>query len=160
MIPLVAIVAALAGVLVAAAGYAVAGTLGLFVVIAVAGAAALLLARLRIDRPDGGPPTSEVGRVNAAFSSYRRIEGALTEAGVSRRRYDEVTRPVLTRLLAALLADRRRVDIAKNPGAARTSVGEDVWPLLDPARPPETDPAAPGVSMEQLTTIAERLEEL
>jgi hypothetical protein len=155
----IAMVAVLAGALVAAAGYVVAGTLGLLVVIVTAGALALLLARLGIARTPAGQATSEVGRVNSAFSSYRRIESALTEAGASGRGFDMVTRPMLTRLLAALLADRRRVDLGKDPGAARQAIGDDAWPLLDPARP-LAGGQTPGIAAAKLNQIADRLEEL
>lgn len=137
----------------AAAGYAVAGSCGLLVVTAALGVLALVTAWLAITVTTApGTRSDQVGRVNAAFSSYWRIESALT-AG---RRLDQEARPMLWRLLTALLADRRRVDPVKDPDAARQAIGADVWPLL--AQPRE--PGAPGITTAALTTIADRLEEL
>jgi hypothetical protein len=151
----------LTGALVGAAAYAVAGSSGLLVVTVLAGALALLLAHEWLTgAPAGRARPGQVGRVNAAFSSYWRIESALDEGRLSRLRFDRVTAPMLTRLLAALLADRQRVDLVKDPDAARKAIGDDVWPMLDPGRPPVTDSAVPGVTVAALTTIVDRLEEL
>jgi hypothetical protein len=157
----IAVAAAATGALAGAAGYAVAGPFGLLVVIVSAGVLALLTPRWRISKaPTGQARSDQVGRVNAAFSSYWRIESALNEGRASRRRFDLATRPMLSRLLAALLADRQRVDLVRDPDAARKAVGDDMWPLLDEARPPVTDPALPGITAATLTTIVDRLEEL
>ena len=67
---------------------------------------------------------------------------------------------MLQRLLAALLADRHHVDIGKDPRPAREQVGDDLWPFLDPARQASGDSRAPGVSLETLTKIVDRLEDL
>lgn len=158
---MIAVAMVLTGALVGAAAYAVAGSSGLLVVTVVAGVLALLLAPEWLSRAPAGRarPDDQVGRVNAAFSSYWRIESALNEGRLSRLRFDRVTAPMLTRLLAALLADRQRVDLVKDPDAARKAVGDDVWPMLDPGRPPVTDSAVPGVTVAALTTIVDRLEE-
>ena len=67
---------------------------------------------------------------------------------------------MLQRLLAALLADRRRLDMARDIRAAREAVGDDLWPLLDPARPASGDSWPPGVSAQTIARIADRLEDL
>lgn len=154
--------------LVGAAAYALTGSSGLLVVTVLAGVLALLAGVLAprpahewlTRAPAERARPDQVGRVNAAFSSYRRIESALNEGRLSRLRFDRVTAPMLTRLLVALLADRRRVDLVKDPDAARRAIGDDVWPMLDPARPPVTDPAVPSVTVAALTTIVDRLEKL
>lgn len=157
---IVAAVAATAALVISAA-YAVAGFAGLVTVTGVAGALALLAVRLAIrPAPAAGAGPEQPPRADGTFTSYRRVHAALIEAGAGQQRFDQVTRPVLTGLLAALLADRRRVDLMKNPAAARLAIGDDVWPLLDPARPAVSDPAAAGITINTLTRIADRLEEL
>lgn len=79
---------------------------------------------------------------------------------MSRRLFDHAARPLLQRLLAALLADRRRVDMANDGRAARAALGDDLWPLLDPARPASNDSWEPGVSEQTLARIVDRLEDL
>lgn len=152
---------ALAAAILLVVGYAVFGQLGLFTVVALAAVAGLLAARFRIPAP---PPRSSPPRqgphLNAAFMAYRRIETALAQARMSRRLFDHTARPLLQRLLAALLADRRRVDMAKDIPAAREAVGADLWPLLDPARPASGDSWTPGPSTQTLARIADRLEDL
>jgi len=152
---------ALAAVIVLAGAYAAAGQAGLLVLAGLAGLAALLTARLRIPGPPPPAGTRRPARLpNPDFPGYRRIHVALSEARVSGRLFDLLTRPLLQRLLAALLADRRRTDISKNPRAARDAVGAELWPLLDPARPASQDSGAPGVSLETLTVIVDRLEDV
>ena len=151
----------LSAVIVLAAGYAVGGPAGLFVIAAAAALGALLTARLRI--PGQSRPAARSGLArygNAAFPRYRHIDVALSEARVSKRHFDLVARPVLQRLLAALIADRHGVDLVKDTAAARGAMGEDLWPLLDPARPPSDDSQAPRVSLETLAMIVDRLEDV
>ena len=81
-------------------------------------------------------------------------------AQVSPRHYDLVTRPLLIQLLASRLADRHRIDLAKEPGRARAVVGEDVWRWVDPGRPPDRSSQPPGVDRRTVTAIVERLERL
>ncbi len=152
---------ALGAVIVLAAGYAAAGQVGLLAAAAAAAVAALLAARLRIPSPRPRPAPSRQARVlNPEFRGYRHIEVALGEGRASARHFDLVTRPLLQRLLAALLAERRHLTISQDPGAAREAVGGDLWPFLDPGRPASGDSRAPGVSPETLTKIVDRLEDL
>jgi hypothetical protein len=79
---------------------------------------------------------------------------------MSRRHYDYVTRPMLARLFAAMLSERHRVDAAAHPAAAARLVGDDVWPLVDPAAPRSEDSNAPGFGYDTLRRITSRLENL
>jgi hypothetical protein len=152
---------ALAAAVLLVAGYAVGGQLGLFAAVALAAIAGLLATRLRIPAAPRRPsPPRRARHANAAFAAYRRIESALDQARMSRRVFDHTARPLLQRLLAALLADRRRVDMAKDIRAAREAVGADLWPLVDPARPASGDSRTPGPSTQVLARIADRLEDL
>ena len=122
---------------------------------------ALLTARLRIAGQSRPPARSGLASYgNAAFPRYRHIDLALSEARVSKRHFDLVTRPLLQRLLAALVADRHGVDLGKDTAAARGAIGEHLWPLLDPARPASDDSQAPGVGLETLAAIVDRLEDV
>jgi hypothetical protein len=139
-----------------------AGAAGLVVALSVLAGAAVLALGLRLP---AAPPLRRRRRPaprvdNAAYGSFRDVAEKLSWAAVSPRHYDVVTRPLLTRLAAARLADTRRVDLYADPDAARAVLGEDVWPWVDPAREPVRDSQPPGVPRETLTRIVERLEAL
>jgi hypothetical protein len=110
-------------------------------------------ARLRRRRP----PT-EVR--SADFPAYAKISSDLGWAPVSQWHYDHGIRPLFGRLLESVLAERHRVDLARDPARARDLVGEDIWPLVDPTRPPSFDSKAPGADLRTLTRIVDRLEQL
>jgi hypothetical protein len=156
MIPLLIAVGA---VIVLAAGFAVGGQTGLFAALALFAVVALLSARLRLPSPPPARP-QRPRLPESGFPDYQRISSALSMAGVSRRHFDSTTRPLLRLLLAALLADRHRIDMAKDTGAAQVAVGQDLWPWLDPARPASYDSGEPGASDQTLARIIDRLEDL
>jgi hypothetical protein len=104
-----------------------------------------------------GPPAV----VRAAdFPAYTKISSDLGWAPVSAWHYDHGIRPLFGRLAASALAERHRVDLARDPARARGLVGADIWPLIDPARPPSFDSKAPGADLRTLTRIVDRLEQL
>jgi hypothetical protein len=103
-------------------------------------------------------PPAEVR--SADFPAYAKISSDLSWAPVSRWHYDHGIRPLFGRLLESVLAERHRVDLARDPARARELVGEDVWPLVDPSRPPSFDSKAPGADLRTLTRIVDRLEQL
>ena len=106
-------------------------------------------------RPD--PPTP----VQAAdFPSYAKISSDLGWAPVSEWHYDHGVRPLLVRLMTSALAEHHRVDAAKDPARARQLVGDEIWPLVDPLRPPSLDSKAPGADLRTLARIVDRLEDL
>jgi hypothetical protein len=158
-------IAAMAG---AAAGlaacYLTGGARGL--VIAATGLAvlALLVMRAAIAPAAGPRPARRKGKPpsvrEADFPAYRKIASDVAWAGSSRRHYDHALRPLLRRLLGSLLAERHRLDLARHPNQARLLVGEDLWPLVDPSRPPSEDGDAPGVDLATLSRMVDRLEGL
>jgi len=157
----IAVVALLGAAVMLAAGYAAGGQVGLLAVVALAAVAALLTARLRIPPPAREPrPPRPERPVGGEFTAYRRILSALALAQTSPRLFDYTARPLLQRLLAALLADRRRLDLTRDARAAREVVGDDLWPLIDPARPASGDSRPPGVSEQTIARIVDRLEDL
>jgi hypothetical protein len=141
---------------------AAAGAAGLLVSMSVlAGVTAVVLpltlpgaAPHRSSRP-AGPAVD-----NKPYRAYRQVAEQLSWAAVSPRHYDLVTRPLLTRLAAARLADRHRVDLWSNPEQARAVLGDEVWPWVDPSREASRDSQPPGVGPEILTRIVHRLETL
>jgi hypothetical protein len=114
------------------------------------------LARLRFwGRARPGSPV----RVSD-FPAYAKISSDLGWAPVSQWHYDHGLRPLLARLAASALAEHHRVDAATDPARARRLVGDDVWPHLDPSRPPSYDSKTRGADLRTLTHIVDRLEQL
>jgi hypothetical protein len=151
------------------AGYAAAGTTGLVDAAAVAAAGVLLVARgaLRGETPRTVRPgkirTDRARPVSAAeFAAYQRIASDLEWAQMSRRHYDNVLRPMLARLAAAL--DRSAAALDRSAAALDRSAA-----LLDrsaaaaavlPARPPAArdDADRPGPDLGTLDRIVTALE--
>lgn len=96
----------------------------------------------------------------ADFPTYAKISSDLGWAPVSQWHYDHGIRPLFGRLLESVLAERHRVDLARDPARARELAGDDIWPLIDPSRPPSFDSKAPGADLRTLTRIVDRLEQL
>jgi hypothetical protein len=97
---------------------------------------------------------------SADFPAYAKISSDLSWAPVSQWHYDHGIRPLFGRLLESVLAERHRVDLARDPARARDLAGDDIWPLVDPSRPPSFDSKAPGADLRTLTRIVDRLEQL
>jgi hypothetical protein len=164
-----------------AAGFAVSGQLGLVITADCLAALALLAA---LARTPGGVRERDVLRPVAAwargawqriwprraapaaavqpsdFPAYAKISSDLGWASVSQWHYDHGLRPLLSRLFESVLEERHRVDLTTDPERARSVVGDDVWPLIDPSRPPSFDSRAPGTDVRTLTRIVDRLEQL
>lgn len=107
--------------------------------------------------PRRGPPA--VVRT-ADFPAYAKISSDLGWAPISQWHYDHGLRTLFGRLAESALAERHRVDLARDPARARELVGEDIWPLIDPARPASFDSKTPGPDVRTLARIVDRLEEL
>jgi hypothetical protein len=65
-------------------------------------------------------------------------------------------RPLLAEIAMSRLGRRRRLTTAE----AQTLLGEELWELVRPDRPRPADPHGPGLSLDQLTQMVERLEQL
>jgi hypothetical protein len=72
---------------------------------------------------------------------------------------DAMLRPLLREIAAAAL-NRRGVGLVGNSDAARALLGDELWELVRPGRPRPADPSAPGVTLEQLAAMTDRLERL
>jgi hypothetical protein len=108
-------------------------------------------------RPRRSPPAQVR---SADFPAYAKISSDLSWAPVSQWHYDHGIRPLFGRLLESVLAERHGVDLARDPARARDLAGDDIWPLVDPSRPPSFDSKAPGADLRTLTRIVDRLEQL
>ncbi len=159
------IAAAAAGIAGLAASYAAAGFQGLVIAGTILAAVALLAARAAITPPAARRPARRRDAPSAVdtadFPAYRRIASSLSWGKKSRRHYDRATRPMLGRLLGAVLEERYRlVDMGRHPEQARRLAGADLWPLLDPSAPPSDDSDSPGVDLAGLARVVDRLEQL
>lgn len=96
----------------------------------------------------------------ADFPSYAKISSDVGWAPTSEWHYDHGLRPLLVRLMTSALAEHHRIDAAKDPARARQLVGDEIWPLVDPLRPPSLDSKAPGADLRTLARIVDRLEQL
>lgn len=96
----------------------------------------------------------------AEFPAYLKISSDLGWAPVSTWHYDHGTRPLLARVTRAVLAERHQVDLTADPEAARRLLGDEVWALVDPSRPPSHDSRTPGPNTRAIARIVERLEQL
>ena len=137
-----------------AAGLLVAASVGAGLVVLVA---ALALPAAPLPRRPARPAPPDPAQV---FRGFTQVSEALSWAAVSPRHYDLTTRPLLTRIAAARLADRDGVDLYADPARARALVGEDVWAYVRPLPEPSTSARGPGVPPGVLTRIVDRLEQL
>jgi len=69
-------------------------------------------------------------------------------------------RPVLRRISARMLFSRRGIELERQPDAARTLLGEELWELVRPDREPPRDRAGPGLELSSLRTMVDALEAL
>ncbi len=117
-------------------------------------------ARIALRRawPRRRPPAAVVRP--ADFPTYTKISSDLGWAPLSQWHYDHGIRQLFGRLAESALAERHRVDLTRDPARARHLVGDDLWPLIDPSRPPSFDSKAPGPDLRTLTRIVDRLEQL
>jgi hypothetical protein len=163
---LVISVVLIAGICVAAYGYAGAGASALVLVIW----AVVILLVLRVVMPDTPPPLNAVqenwqriGR--SSFLGFWRKRGMLNDAATSMVSYDAELRATLQHLLAARLADRHGISLYGDPDAARRLLlrsqrEQDLWFWLDPRRPAETRQGRRGIPPQTLAAIIDRLERL
>jgi hypothetical protein len=94
------------------------------------------------------------------FPTYTKISSDLSWAPVSEWHYDHGIRPLFGRLVVSALAEHHRVDAVADPERARHLVGDEIWPLVDPSRPPSFDSRSPGADLRTLARIVDRLEQI
>ena len=86
---------------------------------------------------------------------WRRIV-AKTLAADDETHLDAVMRPQLQRLFAARLAERHGVAMYRDPQRARTLVGAELWPWIDP----EATAPQPTLPEPVLRSLLDRMEAL
>ncbi len=142
--------------------YSLAGLGGLLLAVTLVAVVGVLAAAFRVPGAPvtRGRPRPPVPVANAPYRTYRRVAEQLSWARVSPRHYDVVTRPLLQRLMASRLAERHGIDVHRSPDAARALLGEELWHLLDPARPASGSSRPPGLDVRDLHRVVDRLEAL
>ncbi len=89
----------------------------------------------------------------------RQIVDALREAEQSDVGVDRSLRPLLVPIVAARLG-RRGVDMALAPRRAQELLGDVVWEIVRPDRPPAANRVGRGLAGDDLRTAIERVERL
>ena len=155
-----ALLAAVALVLVVT--YSLAGLGGVLVALTAITVGSVLAAPVAVPAAPAlrGRHRAPVPMANAPFRSYCQVAEQLSWASVSPRHYDMACRPLLQQLMTSRLAERHGIDVSRSPGSARSLLGEDVWPWLDPARPASDSSQPPGVDAARMRLIVDRLEAL
>ena len=118
-----------------------------------AAAAALQLRPARRQQP---PPRAQDGGMPLRL---RQIADDLRESEQSDFAVDQSLRPLLVPIAAARLG-RRGVDMALAPRRARELLGDVLWEIVRPDRPPAASRVGGGVAGDDLRTAIERLEQL
>jgi hypothetical protein len=174
------IIAAVAVIATAAAGYAVAGRGALAVVAVAAGVISLVVLRslvrpLSLTSPPedvSGPDPAVPAPVLSSFSRQWRRRSRLADAQASMAAYQAGVRGQLEHLLASRLAERHGISLYDDPAAARRvfaggSPGHgSLWPWIDPAQAagsaqPGGQPGdQPGIPYRTLIRLIDRLEHL
>lgn len=131
-------------------------TLALEILTLALGAVAMLVAipaapQRRRSKPRPAPPLrpEDLERVERLV-----VTGRSTAAEVHLR-----LRPVLREIAAARLR-RRGVQLNLSRSDARELLGEELWELVRPDRPRPEDLRGPGISLELLAAMTDRLEAL
>jgi hypothetical protein len=120
---------------------------------ALAAVAALQLRPARSQQP---PPP---GRDDEMPLRLRQIADDLRESEQSEFGVDRSLRPLLLPIVAARLG-RRGVDMALAPRRAQELLGDVLWEIVRPDRPPATYRVGRGLPGGDLRTAIERLEQL
>jgi hypothetical protein len=128
------------------------------------GVTLLALARAtRVAQPGSGqsafdtalrPSTPRTERPPELEQLERQVALAATTAFDVHYRFRHVVRDVVTQRLWA----RHSVDLEADAHLAESLVGQDVWELVRPDRPPPTDPFAPGLGLGGIEAVITELE--
>lgn len=138
-------------------GAAVAGPSGVAVVSAAVFVVAAAVARCALAPPvrraDRGGRSHASAAPNASFPTFVEFTSAIYSGKASRRHFDRRLRPMLWRLASAAATDRT-ADAAEVSDRIREHFGNDLWSLLDPARPAWEDPAGVSAAGPDIPTLS------
>jgi hypothetical protein len=142
-------------------GWAVFGPLGLLYTSMFAVALQALNGRLELmDVPALRRRSKTTGEADGLLRSVKAMDSELAIARHSMREFDRTLRPRLERVLATRLRDSHGIRLERRPDRAHELVGDQIWTLLDPARPNETSRSMPGPTRADLARVVDRLEAL
>jgi hypothetical protein len=139
-----------------------AGRSGLLISLSMVAAVPLLVVFAELFRAPQLPTPARRRPTDDGWQTFHDIAAELGWAKVSRRHFDRTPRRMLQRIAAAALDDRAGLDFysARDRQQAIALIGPQLWPLLDPQRPPSTDSNAPGVDPRTIDRLLTRLETL
>jgi hypothetical protein len=110
-------------------------------------------------RPAGRPQPAPRARDDEMPLRLRQIADDLRESEHSEFGVDRSLRPLLLPIVAARLG-RRGVDMALAPRRAQELLGDVLWEIVRPDRPPATYRVGRGLPGDDLRVAIERLEQL
>jgi hypothetical protein len=139
-----------------------AGRPGLLISLSMVAAVPLLVVFAELFRAPQVGTSANRRPTDDGWQTFHDIAAELGWAKVSRRHFDRTPRRMLQRIAAAALDDRAGLDFysARDRQQAIALIGPQLWPLLDPQRPPSTDSDAPGVDPRTIDRLLTRLETL
>lgn len=143
------------------------GPPGLVVGCVVIAGAALFVVRARLGWParEAAPDEADPDPLRP-YPTYRQIDFALDAGLRSAPLFGRALRPRLTRLAAAVLVERRGVDLHRDPAAAREILGDDAWNVLSGTSRPAVSTSSTsnaddrGRRARDVALVLDRLEEL
>ena len=118
--------------------------------------AAVTALQLRPAQKRQPPPRA---RVDAMPLRLRQIVDDLREAEQSELGVDRSLRPLLVPIVAARLG-RRGIDMARAPRRAQELLGDRLWEIVRPDRPPAANRVGGGLASDELREVIERMEQL
>lgn len=127
--------------------------------------AGLVIRALAIDVLEGstsapGTATRRRRRPTDQPEGLRRIEAGLAVSPASAMQTHHRLRPVLRQIAADRLRVRRRIHLDEESARARAALGEEAWGIVRPDLPTPTDRVSPGISLDGIDRVVERLESI
>ena len=140
----------------------VAGRSGALISLSLFAAVPVIVFVYTLGRPLRRPAPVEPGPPPDGWKTFQGIATELGWAKVSRRHFDRRPRQLLQRVAAAALESRAGVDFyaPRDRERAIGLIGPDLWPLIDPQRPPSSDSRTPGLDPATIDRLLTRLENL
>ena len=97
---------------------------------------------------------------DAPLADLARIEREDTRGDAKAYDLPDPLRPRVSAIAASRLADRRGIDLARQPEAAQAALQPVVWELVRPDRQPPRDRHGPGLGVPRLREVMEGLDRI